>query len=296
MTGIVCDGSDTDGQSFGCILWNGYQLDSSVIRYVVQGFVGGSCHLWYNNLWEHVNFSFDGISHTNTFECQAEWPGANYFHDMVFRNNSSGSLMWVCPNASDVYWNIVSYSNGSQPWDYDSSCGNPTVYFYNSTFADEGSIGKPGSWPGVFTNMLFINAGIVGTPSSQTNVISVTDAQATAAGLTPNSTYAYQPQSANCNGHNSPTCLVGAGTNLTSAWPGGFSTGDTSFACTYDSTNHVAICPGRNSLTRPASGAWDIGAYQFTALSVPSPPPPPGPSPGPSPGLMPPTKLVSKVQ
>ena len=265
ITGLVCDGTDTDEQSFDCTLWDVvFQLDSSYLGYAVQGAIAGNCHLWYNDIFEHINFSFDGISHTNTFECQSEYPGANYFHDLVFRNSSSGSLMWVCPNAADWYWNIVSYSNGTQPWDIDASCGGSGGSgIYDSVFADEGSPGATGSY--IATNLLLINSGLLGTPT-QTSVISMTDAQATAAGFTSGGSYAYQPQSANCNGHSSPTCPVGNGTNLTSSWPGGFTTNDSTYACTYNTSNHTMTCPARSSLSRPSAGAWDVGAYQFTSL------------------------------
>jgi hypothetical protein len=268
ITGVVIDGSDTDERSFNAIMWNGYQVDNSYVGYTVQGFVGGSCHLWYNDLFEHQVSSFDGIAHGNTLECNSEWTGVNYVHDMLLRNSSNQSITWWCPNAADVYWNIVSINN-FQPWDMDTSCGGSSVVastrMYNSVLADEQScidvVPK--------TNVLEINSSECGSPS-RTDVISMTDAQATAAGFT--SASLYQPTSQNCNGQSSPTCPIGAGANLTTSWPSGFSTSDATDACAYNTSNHTLSCPARTPNSRPTTGAWDVGAYEFVASGPPDPP------------------------
>jgi len=36
----------------------------------------------------------------------------------------------------------------------------------------------------------------------------------------------------------------------------------TTDACTYDSSTHTVTCPGRTPVARPATAAWDDGAYQ----------------------------------
>ena len=43
---------------------------------------------------------------------------------------------------------------------------------------------------------------------------------------------------------------------------------DTTDGCSYDSTTHVMNCPAQTAVARPASGAWDVGAYQFTGAST----------------------------
>ena len=40
---------------------------------------------------------------------------------------------------------------------------------------------------------------------------------------------------------------------------------DTSYAVTYNQINHTAVNSGRTTVARPTSGAWDAGAYQYSA-------------------------------
>jgi hypothetical protein len=47
----------------------------------------------------------------------------------------------------------------------------------------------------------------------------------------------------------------------------------TSYTCSYNTTNHTVSCPGLAPNARPASAAWDIGAYLYnTGDSPPNPP------------------------
>jgi hypothetical protein len=46
----------------------------------------------------------------------------------------------------------------------------------------------------------------------------------------------------------------------------------TSYACTYNTTNHTVVCPNLALVARPASAAWDVGAYQFQSAGAPSAP------------------------
>lgn len=282
ITGLVCDGSDSDNTSFGCILWDCYDVENSVLRNASQGAVCNNMHIWHDVLIEDIHESSDGLTHSNGFEFNNEWSATagapNYVYNLVVRNNTTAVTGWVCPHYSDVYWNIVEYNNKQQPWDFDTGCGNPKVYFYNSTFADTGAVGTTGNWGGNFNNVLFIGAGtgINGTPSSQTSVIFMTDSQAATAGFSPTSAYAYQPQSGDCNGQTSPTCPIKSGANLTGSWPAGFAINDTSYGCSYDTGSHSVKCPARTPLTRPSTGNWDVGAYQFGATSSGGPQPPTG--------------------
>jgi hypothetical protein len=80
----------------------------------------------------------------------------------------------------------------------------------------------------------------------------------------------------NCNASETfpyaPTSLcqdtVSKGSNLTSTyWPAGFTTNDTTFACSESTVSGVvqAVCPQRTSNTRPiAPTAWDSSAYQYS--------------------------------
>jgi hypothetical protein len=109
------------------------------------------------------------------------------------------------------------------------------------------------------------------TPSYQT----VTTANAQ--GYTDTGNFAFQPTSGSGS-------TVGAGTNESSLCQsisginsdaGSACMNATSYACTYNATNHTVSCPANTAIARPTSGGWDIGAYQFsstTQASVPGPP------------------------
>jgi hypothetical protein len=75
--------------------------------------------------------------------------------------------------------------------------------------------------------------------------------------------------------NSSPT--VGAGVNLTPLWPAGFSTPDSAIVCTQQTVNTVVqvVCSGTPN-ARPVNGAWDAGAYEFTAGSATKPSAPTG--------------------
>lgn len=55
---------------------------------------------------------------------------------------------------------------------------------------------------------------------------------------------------------NSGSPVIGAGVNLTSLCAGSL----------------VALCSDKNGTPRPTTGAWDVGAYQFSSSAPPSPP------------------------
>jgi hypothetical protein len=77
----------------------------------------------------------------------------------------------------------------------------------------------------------------------------------------------------------STNSTVGAGTNMTSTCntiaalgsvyataAGAACKEDTTYAVTYDTANHTVIYPARTPNNRPATGAWDIGAYEFVPV------------------------------
>jgi hypothetical protein len=116
----------------------------------------------------------------------------------------------------------------------------------------------------------------------------MTHAAATAAGYTASEGFAYSPTSGS-----SPT--VGAGTNEGTthlAFCSALSTAagldstlsdaaaacqnDTRYACLYNVSNHSNSCPSRTANARPATAAWDQGAYQGTSTQSSAPNPPTG--------------------
>jgi hypothetical protein len=103
----------------------------------------------------------------------------------------------------------------------------------------------------------------------------VVESQTTAAqqGYSNTQTFVYSPTSAT-----SPT--VGTGQNLTSSyWPAGYAANDTTYACSQQTVSGVvqSVCPAHTPNARPASGPWNVGAFQFpTSTSTAAPAPPTG--------------------
>jgi len=42
---------------------------------------------------------------------------------------------------------------------------------------------------------------------------------------------------------------------------------DTRYACSYTISNHSLTCPARTAIARPATGAWDVGAFQYSSTT-----------------------------
>jgi hypothetical protein len=213
--------------------------------------------------------------------------GIYYIHDNRIHDN------YVCeelqignPGETDYVWNNVWYrplavgANGPQVPQSETPVA---MYFWNNTVVDWNACINDAahgySWSGAFysQNNLCIDptgSNSSGSPSAHpvtiSNNVGLTDSQATTAGYTNLQTLVYSPTS-----NSSPT--VGAGANLTLSWPAGFKTDDSSMVCTQQTVNTVveAVCTGTpNPL--PAIGAWDAGAYQYSASAVNRPLPPTG--------------------
>jgi hypothetical protein len=289
----VIDGSDQTGGSSttgSCyVFYTGYagtHVLNNVIRYVVNPFVvtsgtGSQSMEIGGNLIEYGLTSIGG-SHCNYIETGG---GQFYIHDNVMRNPLCGAdeMMWVgnAANELDYVWNNVMYN-------LDSSAGTATtpqagenysgiqVYFWNNTIVTGASQTNPclavasGRTPSGMTlyaqNIHCVTEGSNAIDPSFANYTTtfannynlvMPHLAATSDGYTASQTFAYSPTSPT-----SPT--AGQGTNLISSWPSGFSTNDTGFGCTEGTINGVvqAVCPARTPSARPASGNWDVGAYQ----------------------------------
>jgi hypothetical protein len=90
---------------------------------------------------------------------------------------------------------------------------------------------------------------------------------------TSSETYAYSPLA-------STNSTVGVGTNETGGYCAALATAGlsaaatacksaTTYACFYNTSTHVNTCPATTANTRPSSGAWDVGTYEYTASSGP---------------------------
>jgi hypothetical protein len=242
--------------------------------------------------WNEIVYnagSPDPTIHANCIESVAAMGngGVYYIHDnRIHDNYDCEELQIGNQGETDYVWNNIWYNpNLLNP----SQANGPEVpqsetpvamYFWNNTVVDsaDGCMGNAGHGSTFSTafksqNNLCINptgsaSNASFNPFTTSNNLGLTDSQATTDGYTNSQTVAYSPTSSS-----SPT--VGAGTNLTSVWPAGFSTQDAGLICTMQTVNTVVqmVCTG-TPIPRPTSGAWDIGAYQFSAASSAKPNPP----------------------
>jgi hypothetical protein len=266
-----------------------FKCMSNAIKPIFAGEIG----------WNEVTLngeSPDPTVHDNVIETvDAQGNGGVYYiHDNRLHDYYSGEGLQVGnPGETDYVWNNSWYGllqvggNGPQVPQSETPVA---MYFWNNVIVDWGDCINDAShgysWSGPFysQNNLCINSNGSngsGSPSAKpatiSNNLGLTDSQATADGYAASQVIPFSPPS-------SSSVTVGAGANLTSVWPAGFSTADASLICTQQTVNTVvqSVCSGTPN-ARPASGAWDIGPYQFGAASTTS-------------KLLPPTNLKATVQ
>ncbi|SPF40173.1 exported hypothetical protein [Candidatus Sulfotelmatobacter kueseliae] len=260
---------------------------TNAIKPYTNGEIGG------NNI-SNVAGGFDGTNHPNCIETiQASGNNTYYFHDNWVHGNYSCQLFTIGnPGEIDYAWNNIFDCSGGGvgnncPALEQGSGDLHSLFFWNNTIFNANgnycmTLGSNNAYQKDFqvrnNHCITTNTGGVvfglnsPSPDSGANA-PVTDhnyiesaSQAASNGYTSSQPYNYSPTSAS-----SPT--VGAGINLTSSWPGAYSTNDTNYACTEQTVNGVvqSVCPARSSVSRPSSAAWDAGAY-FFPVGTPNPP------------------------
>lgn len=285
----VIDGSDSPNQDFFGGILHGDQVYNNVIRFVYNG-MNGNFNDVHGNLVEN-NFTATSGDHCNMIFVQNPFTGTQIlvYNNVVRHGGLScpGSTLWLlgnssCSTCTTYAFNNVLYDNEG---DFDSGItigshpaqGSTGTYFvYNNTIDTPRGpcVGNGEAGPRSITryaNMHCITSGVTcgATGTTCTNDggnLQQTESVANSAGYNSSQTYAYAPTSAA-----SPTVGTGANeTSLCSTVPALCS--DTSYA-TYDNVNHKVVM--RAVLARPASGAWNIGAYMFGGSAPQGPPLPP---------------------
>lgn len=273
-----------------------------VIHDASTGILHGTMHNTHMyNIANTGNRSFDGSFHTNSLYVD-EWAGVgvdpgstpaliynNYIHDVGSGSGAIYANAYYSANTTIYIFNNVVRNVtwlGAVNIDTGCFCGLSSVgkiYIWNNTFhvgpdgngfdsvrvTPTGS-GRPPLNTLVMQNNHSINDnGLWGGGGSVVNFtnnsnLSHTIAQATSSGYTASPPYTYSPSSSS-----SPT--VNIGVNLTSqcgTLPG--LCGDTSYGAV--EAAHVVTWPARTAKARPASGAWDVGAYEWAAAAALPPP------------------------
>ncbi|HUO36172.1 MAG TPA: hypothetical protein VMU43_14380 [Candidatus Acidoferrum sp.] len=293
VTYSVIDNSDGTQYTSGGIQ---FSLQHSVCQYVSNcSKVTSGGEIAYND-YEHIGTVISGV-HANCIETVANytqtfWIHDNRIHNMDLANELCESLQIGNTGETDYVWNNLLYDlGGANGPDIPQACntGVAALYMFNNTFvvtgraaavSFSGCAGTNWTTAFVMSNNHCIQGSATGgssqsqycllggTVSGATTIsfqdnLSMTSSTATSDGYTGTQTYVYSPTLGT-----SPT--VGAGQNLTSTyWPAGFTTNDTSYACSEQTVSGVvqSVCPGRTSNTRPPSGAWNVGSYEFASAS-----------------------------
>ena len=138
-----------------------------------------------------------------------------------------------------------------------------------------GAFAAIGTWTtsaGTTTNASF--SSYPGCPVA--DLVVQTQSTANGQGYKINQTYMFSPTSeTNATvgvgvNHTADCDAIAASNAATAAADAAACRRDTSYAVTYNTSNHTAVNSGRVTNARPTSGAWDVGAYQFA--SGPNPP------------------------
>lgn len=225
----------------------------------IETLFGGSTYYIYNNYIHNI------------FTCEGGQVG------------NPGEVDYVWNNVWDMGASGVGGENGPQV--PQSTSGSKTLFFVNNTVRwATGCINVGGhstTYTGTFAvqNNHCINDSSVtvagATPGGATisNNLGMTNAMATSQGYTATEQYEFQPASSCTVG----TCsTVGAGLDLASLIPAGFTANDTNYACTEQTVSGVveSVCPAR--IANQRLGSWDVGAYEFSSSSANQPNPPTG--------------------
>ena len=283
----VFDNSDGNGDSGVGLQFNA--LNNVIhdvvnaIKPIYQGEFGG------NNIY-NIRDSFDGTTHPNCIESVgALGPTHTYFiHDNLIHDAvTCEGLQIGNANEIDYVWNNIwfnmTHAGANGPNLPQGGSPSVSLFYWNNTNVDQrtvcAAVGSNGNkWSGSFLmqNNLCITAttptgtvqsgGMVDQNITGASTINFSNnlveslATANGQGYTNAQPIVYSP-----TGSGSPT--VGAGTNLTSSWPAGFPTSDTSYSCLEQTVSGVvqAVCPQRTPNPRPLTSPpnWDIGYVQL---------------------------------
>jgi hypothetical protein len=295
----ICDGSDSDDLSFGCIAGDGYDVEENVMRHFGGTQILNNCHILANNLFEFINNSEDNATHSDMWFCIGEYPSDNFFYNNLIRfvgteyNEPLSSVLWfnVQNGFTDYVFNNVGhdvncaancnnfgdpssphsdqislvYNNTWESMNTDTIWKNQNATTYSITTANNHYITSNGTgcaavWAGQFSH---INGGNTSCSGDVIQTIAAANAQ----GYTSANDYAPTATS---------TATVGKGANdfnMSSTFGPAFQQTTTN-GCAYNTANHTLVCPALTVMTRPASGPWDVGAYMSGSSNANQPPPP----------------------
>ncbi len=297
ITGVI-DGSDstpTPGVTCNYFYSTPPNVINSVLHDMPNGLVGyagglsgGSVVTWSGNSIYNINDS-NGGSHGNAIETVGG--GTYYIHDNLIHTmgNCPGCESMFIGNSgeTDYVWNNVIYDlGGAQTPSLGGESGGSSNFWNNTIVksADSQSCINNGGQGAVNSTIHVRNvhciqagAGSVSDFTDTSFILQQTVAQANANSsphfdrYTASETFPYSPLA-------STNSTFGAGTNLTFNCTGS-NTGlcsDIVYYAQQTINGVVQAVPAKTANTRPSSGAWDIGAFQFSSSAAQAPQPPSG--------------------
>jgi peptidoglycan hydrolase-like protein with peptidoglycan-binding domain len=293
----VVDGSDSDPAGAGLFFPGFYNTYDNVFRYVGQG-VYRDLHVFHDNLLEHWYQPGDNAAHGNLMESDGEYPSTDAIYNNLFRNICTDSnacpsgIVGILPQTpigqKEYVFNNVAYSdiNIEGPMGMGGPVNLGTLVYFNNTlehpgsgslFSCYGSDPPTVPWTSANDNLISDTANpytinctnqelaLPLTDSVMTNAVATTDGYTTA------ESFAYSPASANSqtvgvgtNEEGFCNTMLGSGDPLVQA-AGTACKSDTTYGVGYNAANHTVIFPARTPIARPTSGAWDVGAYQYSS-------------------------------
>jgi hypothetical protein len=303
----VIDGSDSDSYSLS---WCGNQGDTWIVQYNVVRYNGGdnsplSTHIFHDNLFEWGYNADDGGSHT-------DWPLQNYgsepgggtfpgdgtpnlFYNNVVRHipGSMSSVLWQFPQGSTPDYdfnNVFSDYEGSGNYNNfcQGSCGKMVVFNNteeNSSSGEGGCIycnGDSGGGTITSVNNHWITSG-TGTSAVFQSPSQVTETTPLYMTVGTASTDSYTVANDFAPTSSSGPTVTASGTNETTGYCADsvLHNAVAEAACvqgitgvSYNSTTHTVVYPANTPVARPSTGAWNVGAYQFSGSTTTTVAPP----------------------
>jgi hypothetical protein len=280
----VIDGSDTAGDACVGVWGDPPIVYDTVFKNLPNGAIVNYPLLWHDNLFDTINSSYDTTQHNQAFEDNGSSSNM-YWYNNVVRNTTNCNGLTVnfapWPGVTTYVFNNVIYNTNDTPLNVQAehSGSGGTLLVENNTIelgadsvvgtgnSSNGGVLQNGTYPGcprgmagcVYRNNHFIGNNNQSTQTCQatctnTTNLSQTKSVANRQGYAISQTFAFSPSQ-------SSNSTVGMGTALTLSWPSGFSTNDTTYACT-DGSGNQPSCPARITVGRPSTGVWDAGAYR----------------------------------
>ena len=215
----------------------------------------------YNNVFTGTTFSGGVVK--LWLDQFATVPVVGYAFNNVIYDNSPGNLINQGHGLANTDYSTWNFFNNTVECGMDSDLGAcisdaGAVATSHAVFNSLNNYWVSGSSPAVSCTYY---------TCSETTDLLQSLSTANGQGYTSGEAFAFSPTSA-------AAASVGAGTNEQSlcttiaglnAAAGIACQSDTSYGCGYNQTNHTVSCPARTAIARPTTGAWDVGAYEYTS-------------------------------